>query len=112
MIVPSMTYAEIRREMHRDIRNVEKKIEQQVYFIHKEKCHRLAKVKIHARDFVSPNKNTWILTHLINRHDARSWSAVYYFGDRGLTLVSHLTLNGYLLVCTGHFFKRYNERLQ
>jgi len=75
---------------------------------------RKAKVKthIHNYDYVSRNKNKWIIKIDIGKKDvSRSFMTYFYTSENKIAAVGIIDTKQ-LLYFTSHFFKRYNERLK
>src|ERR1700741_2701710 len=112
MIVPSMTYQEIRKELIVDFPIAYKKSEYVLEDL--EKWMRKAKVKtpVHQYDYVSRNKNKWVIKIDIGKKDvARSFMTYFYTSENKIAAVGVIDTKQ-LLYFTSHFFKRYNERLK
>lgn len=107
-----MTYQEIRKELIVDFPIAFKKSEYVLEDL--EKWMRKAKVKthIHHYDYVSRNKNKWVIKIDIGKKDvSRSFMTYFYTSENKIAAVGVIDKKQ-LLYFTSHFFKRYNERLK
>jgi len=110
MLVPAMTLEEIRREVEKDYPIVHRKSS----YVSR-KLQRLLRNAIRENtvvrffDYYSKQKNNWIYKIELNKKLPQITFAVYYYGDKGLTVIEPIASN-IMLYCTAHFFNRYNER--
>lgn len=109
MIVPSMSIAEIRREMNRDLPGVTKAMIRQEKELRQSQAFRFNKDQKFQRDIKSARKNSWIAFHHITSKTCNSRPVVHFPSDDGIT-VGHVLGDKRLLLISGHFLRRYNER--
>jgi hypothetical protein len=112
MLVPAMTINEIRRDIDKDYPSVKSKASYM--------AHKVARIFGPGKDknvvrffeYCSFNKNKWIYKIQIHKKQEHFLLFTYYYNNKGLNAFSLLEPFDYLLHFTGHFFARYNQRLQ
>jgi len=110
MIVSSMTYAEIRKEVQNDIVLVFKKSTHVIAELERKMRREKLKKHIHVYDYNSKNKNKWIVKIDMGPKDVARTFMMYFYVDNKIVAVQVVD-SAYLLYYTTHFFKRYKERL-
>lgn len=111
MIVPSMTYQEIRKELIADFPIAYKKSEYVLQDIEKMMRKQKLKTHLHVYDYVSRNKNKWIIHIDVGKKDVARFFMTYFYVENKIAAVG--VIDGkQLLYFTTHFFKRYKERLK
>jgi hypothetical protein len=110
MILPTMTLAEIRKEIERDYFILTRKMN---YFDHdiKKKLGKALKKQdyIKSFDYYSKYKNHWIYTVFITKKKSNFSSLMLYHNGKGHAGIA-ITPDLLIVYHTGHFFERYNER--
>jgi hypothetical protein len=110
MIVSSMSYIEIRKEVDNDIVFVKKKSIHVIAELEKKMKKNKLKTITHIYDYNSPNKNKWLVKIEIGLKNVASSFLTYFYIDNKIAAVQVLDAR-YLLYYTTHFFKRYKERM-
>jgi len=110
MLVPSMNFQEIRKEISKDYPLVFRKAS----FIGR-KLYRLLSPKkdqtvCRTFDYTSYNKNNWLYRVFFKNKKEYYQLMVYHYNNKGLCVYQMYPENDYLLHYTSHFFSRYNER--
>lgn len=111
MIVPSMSYIEIRKEVENDIVFVKKKSIHVIAELEKKMKKNKLKTITHIYDYNSPNKNKWIVKIEIGLKNVASSFLTYFYIDNKIAAIQVVNAR-YLLYYTTHFFKRYKERMK
>jgi hypothetical protein len=111
MIVSSMTYIEIRKEVQNDLVSVIKKSKYVEAELEKKMKRNKLKTITHIYDYCSPNKNNWIVKMEIGKKKVSRDFVTYFYIDDKIVAVQVLDIP-YILYYTSHFFKRYKERLK
>jgi hypothetical protein len=111
MIVPSMSYIEIRKEVENDIVFVKKKSIHVIAELEKKMKKNKLKTITHIYDYNSPNKNKWIVKIEIGLKNVASSFLTYFYIDNKIAAIQVVKAR-YLLYYTTHFFKRYKERMK
>ncbi len=110
MIVSSMTYDEIRKEVQNDIDLVFKKSTHVIAELERKMRREKLKKYIHVYDYNSKNKNKWIVKIDMGPKDVARTFMTYFYVDNKIVAVQVID-SAFLLYYTTHFFKRYKERL-
>jgi len=111
MLVPSMTLAEIKKEIDKDFPIVRNKgIYVQRKLLHDLKPHGSDKI-VRYLDYVSKYKNNWIIRFGLSKKDSKMSQMVWYHNEKGLAAISIADNGAWLCYHTPHFFRRVNERL-
>ena len=111
MLVPNMTEDEIAKEVHKDFAIVRRKIQ-----YHAQDIRRMiikGSVKHGNKlyfDYTSKYKNHWIYRIITFKKDYDSVAMLVYHNGRGHVGIE-VAQDGTIMFHTGHFFLRYNERL-
>ncbi len=111
MLVPSMTLAEIKKEIDKDfpiVRNKGIYVQRKLLHEYKPKG---GETIVKYFDYVSKYKNNWIIRFGLNKKNTFSNHITYYYGDKGLLAIAPVDNGALLTFHTTHFFKRFNERL-
>jgi hypothetical protein len=110
MIVPSMTFEEMRKEIEKDFEILYRKAKYVVRKVEHDNSPLGKKRIIKFFDYYSKHKNNWIYKADISKKYNIVSFMIYFYGDRGLNAFEKL--NGEECVCyfTAHFFRRFNER--
>ena len=112
MIVPSMTLEEIRKEIIKDFPILFRK----VGYVEHDLKKRLTKKQIDDGftkfyDYNSKYKNQWIYRIRFCKKEVETTVMLHFFDGKGYGGIS-VTSDFVIVYQTGHFFKRYNERLK
>jgi len=111
MLVPSMTLAEIRKEIDKDFPIVYRKMGYVAEEL-KKKLSKEAKrdgVEVYY-DYKSKYKNNWLLRMEGNKKKISYEATLIYHTGKNLVAIS-VTCESKMIYYTRHFFDRYNERL-
>jgi hypothetical protein len=111
MIVSSMTYDEIRKEIQTDLVSVRRKAKYVEAELEKKMKRNKLKTLSHIYDYNSPNKNKWIVKMEIRTKNVALTFLTYFYLDNKIVAIQVIN-NPFLLYYTSHFFKRYKERLK
>ena len=104
-----MNVAEIRREMNRDLPGITKVMVRQEKEFRQSQAFRFNKDQKFQRNIKSARKNNWIAFHHITSKGCNSRPVVHFPSEDGIT-VGHMLGDSKLLLLSGHFLRRYNER--
>jgi hypothetical protein len=111
MIVPSMTLEEIRKEIDKEFPILYRKVG---YVIHdlKKQLHKkqLDEGFTKCFDYTSKFKNQWIYRIHLHKKEVEKAAMVLFFDGKGICGIA-IAADYSLIYHTGHFFRRYNERL-
>ncbi len=112
MIVPSMNFEEIRKELQKELPIMLRKAGYVADDLAKALKPKRDEQYVRYFDYLSKYKNKWIYRVLVTKK--RNYFSVLlydydYKGLRGLTMMGE-SLDDYIFMFTSHFFKRYNER--
>ena len=112
MLVPAMTLEEIRKEIDKDYPILYRKL---FYIMHDMERSLRNNIKkegfVSFSEYYSKFKNHWIYRLYITKKISEFKAMLVYFNNKGLAALS-VTDDQKIIFHTGHFFKRYNERLQ
>ena len=111
MLVPSMTMAEIRKEMEKDFPILQRKSLYMIQDLSRARKKSENKSYFEVNDYLSKYKNKWLYKIAFNAKVFHTAYLAYYYNDIGLVAIEPLPSHNYLIFYTTHFFKRYNERL-
>lgn len=106
-----MTLSEIKSEIARDYPIVRRKAEytgvkmKHIFHPHGKES------KIQLLDYVSKNKNNWIIRIEVNKKELKMSFLVYFYNEIGILGIIPSDDDAFIHVHTSHFFKRFNERL-
>ncbi len=122
MIVEAMNQAELTREVTRDLEKLRATTELRLVdeYIRERKRFKINRSKTYAKVYPvkTASKNTWLL-YFGKKPSADKYKdiesvtvnyAVYYYASDGLSVISP-NVTGFFNMYYGHFFKRYNERM-
>ena len=110
MLVPSMTFAEIKKEIYKDFIIVNRKVnylEQELW--RSSRPHGNEKV-VKYHDYNSKYKNKWLFRIEATKKSTYATAMVYYYNNIGLVGLVPVPEDDLLVYHTAHFFKRFNER--
>jgi hypothetical protein len=110
MIVSSMTYDEIRKEIQNDVELVYKKSTHVITELERKMRREKLKKHLHVYEYNSKNKNKWIVKIDIGPKDVGRTFMTHFYVDNKIVAVQVID-SPFLLYYTAHFFKRYRERL-
>jgi hypothetical protein len=111
MLVPSMTMREIRNEMVKDFPMVYRKMEYVAEDLKKTLDKKtFCQGYVHFFDYVSKLKNHWICRVAVDKFRFQRRAIMVYHNGHGHVGISVIDFNK-IVYHTGHFFLRYNERL-
>jgi hypothetical protein len=110
MLLPTMTFEEIRKEIEKDYPILLRKMDYVAHDIRK-KMGKDARKKGIVRyfDYYSKYKNHWIYKLYISKEEPEGAAMLLYHNGKGHAGIL-LTNKMQLIYHTGHFFERYNER--
>jgi hypothetical protein len=111
MLVPRMSVKEIRNEVLKDFAIVRRKMEYVAFDLKKtldKKTFREGYV--HFFDYVSKYKNHWICRVTVDKNQFHRKAMLVYHSGKGHAGIGVVDGNK-IIYHTGHFFLRYNERL-
>ena len=111
MLVPSMSLEEIRREIHKDIIIVWRKVRYTVIDLKKANKPLGNRRIVKLLPYRSTQKNTWLIKIEIDKKGTLLSFLVYYYNNNGLAAIEVFFNSAMMMYFTTHFFKRYNERL-
>jgi hypothetical protein len=113
MLVESMTFAEVRREIEKDLEVVRRKSTYHCESILK--VMRKTKISSFKKYFpyFSPSKNNWLYgIHVPEKNtDPVFYYMAYFYTEKGISVVQPLVSNA-LNYFNGHFFTQYDDRLK
>jgi len=112
MLVPSMSLEEIRREIHKDIIIVYRKVRYTVLDLKKANKPLGNRRIVRLLPYRSTQKNTWLIKIEIDKQGTMLSFLVYYYTNNGLAAIEVFFNSAMMMYFTTHFFKRYNERLK
>ena len=111
MFLPTMNLIEVRREFLKDCPIVHRKGEYLLKDLkHSSLPHGDEKIDKFF-DYVSKQKNNWIIRCEINRRHSALTFCAYYYSNKGLVAINSLHNDSVLIYHTSHFLQRMNERL-
>ena len=122
MLVEAMNYQEITKEVMKDFEKLRANTEPRLGdgYEKERRKFKIDKSRTYPKAYSvkTASKNTWILffskapgRDKYQGQDSTTVSyVVYYYTSRGLSVIN-LSSAGYLELYYGHFFKRYNERM-
>lgn len=111
MIVSSMSYIELRKEVENDIVLVRRKAKHVEAELEKKMKRNKLKTITHIYDYNSPNKNKWLVKIEIGFKNVACSFLTYFYIDNKIAAIQVVDAR-YLLYYTTHFFKRYKERMK
>ncbi len=111
MLVPAMTFEEIRKEIDKDFPIVKRKMGYIADDLNK-KLSKAQKQNGHLEyfDYISKYKNHWIIRETITKKSNNFNSLLLYHNGKGHAAIA-VACDNFMIYHTGHFFERYNERL-
>lgn len=124
MLVPAMNNKEITTEILRDLEKLNKSTVNRLIdeYDRERRKFKIDKAKAYPKDYQvkTASKNSWIiflqkspsLPKYRDAYDAVGCCVVYYYSTRGLKVLRYNSDSKYMEIFNGHFFARYNERLQ
>ena len=124
MLVPAMNSKEITNEILRDWEKLTKTTVDRLTdeYDRERRKFKIDKAKTYPKAYPvkTASKNTWIvflqkapaIPKYKNVYDAVGCCVVYYYSTKGIKAFRYNSTEKYLEVFNGHFFARYNERLQ
>ena len=110
MIVPSMSFEEMRKEIEKDFEILYRKAKFVTRKVEHDNSPLSNKRIIKYFDYYSKYKNTWIYKVDISKKYNIVSFMVYFYGDKGLNAFEKLTNGESICYFTAHFFRRFNER--
>ena len=114
MIVSSMNVEEIMEEVFRDLPSVSAKANFHapifLRWLYKNGQLYMTTVK----EYVTARRNRWLLIFRINRKESVMSQALPFYDDKGYLVAVPFKMDEerHLCIFTGHFFQRYDERMQ
>jgi len=111
MLVPSMTLAEIKKEIEKDYPIVLSKSGYLLADLKRESIKKKTDTIVRFYDYYSKFKNNWIIKVKTLKKGGHTGYIAYYYGDHGLVAAIYLADKNRIAYHTAHFFKRFNERL-
>jgi len=124
MLVPAMNNKEITNEILRDLERLTRTTVDRLMdeYDRERRKFKIDKVKTYPKAYPvkTASKNTWIVflqkapavPKYKNVYDAVGCCVAYYYSAKGLKAFRFNSEGKYMEVFNGHFFARYNERLQ
>ena len=124
MLVPAMNNKEITNEILRDLERLTRTTVDRLTdeYDRERGKFKIDKAKTYPKAYPvkTASKNTWIVflqkapsvAKYKNVYDAVGCCVVYYYSTKGLKAFRFNSVGKYMEVFNGHFFARYNERLQ
>ena len=100
---------EMRREINRDLPGITRVMVRQEKEFRQSHAFKFNKDQKFQRDIKSARKNSWIAFHHITARSCISRPVVHFPSEDGIT-ACHLLADRRLLLISGHFLRRYNER--
>jgi len=107
-----MTYQEIRKELIIDFPIAFKKSDYVIEEVEKKMRKFKLKTHLHVYDYLSRNKNKWIIKVDVREKDVVRFFMTYFYTTENKIAAVGVIDGKQLLYFTSHFFKRYNERLK
>ena len=114
MIVSSMTVEEIMEEVFRDLPSVSAKASFQAPMFLRWLYRNGQLYMTTVKEYVTVHRNKWLLIFRINRKEAVTSQALPFYDDKGYLVAVPFMQDEerHLCIFTGHFFQRYDERMQ
>lgn len=107
-----MTLEEIRKEINKDFPILHRKVS----YVEHDLKKKLSKKQLddgitRFYDYKSKFKNQWIYRIHLQKKEREATAMLHFFDGKGYCAIS-VTDDFFMIYHTGHFFKRYNERLK